>query len=138
MSKVTRKIPRDLLYNDWGIPWEPNDEIGAAVVDTIDNGSGRWESYHTVIFIAPDDGFVYSADYTQGLTEYQDQRPWEDETTVTITRVANAPKTIVINNWVPVEELPVRTPKVPTISELRAGWKANLEDAAAEAEDATW
>lgn len=138
MTKVTRKIDRDTLYNTWGIPWEPNDEIGAAVVETIDNGSGRWESYHTVIFIAPDDGLVYSADYSQGLTEYQDQRPWEDDDTVTITQVTNVPKTITINNWVPVETLPVRTPKVPTAAELRAGWKANLADAAAEAEDATW
>lgn len=139
MSKnVTRTLSRETLVKEWGLPYGDDGEIDVQILDTVDNGSGRWESYHSVIFIAPDDNLTYSVDYSRGLTENQHRYPWEDYNEVEITQVTPEKRVITVTDWKPVKELPVRTPKVPTKAELLAGWAANRADDAAAAEDMTW
>lgn len=126
MSKITRDIPVETL-KAWGLPygydWE---EVKAEILDTTAEGSGRWESYHSVVFVAPDDGKTYSVGYSEGLTEYQDQRPWEDEgENVTCTLVEKTTRTVEITEWKPVWQ---KAQKVPTKAELTAQWAQNRED----------
>lgn len=99
---ITREVSRDLIYEVWGVPDDPDEDLGVKILDEIDQGSGRWESHHRVIFIAPDDGLTYAADYSVGLTETQDTKPWEDEYTVELTRVEAKPRVITVTDWVPV------------------------------------
>jgi hypothetical protein len=137
-TNIIRKVPRELIYETWGVPFDPDEELGVRILDTIDGDHGRWESYHTVIFKAPDDGLIYSADYSRGLTENQDVRPWEYDDEVTITRVESKQRVITVTDWVPVEhgtgaipDLPRREPgagpKIPTKEELKAQWARNRD-----------
>lgn len=136
---IIRKIDRDTLYNVWGVPFDPDEEAGVKVIEIIDGDHGRWESYHSVIFVAPDDKTTYEANYSQGLTENQDQRPWEDDDEVTLTQVESRQRVSTVTDWIPVKygtgaivEPPTETPKVPTLSQLKARWASNLEREALE------
>jgi hypothetical protein len=146
---IIRKVPRELIYETWGVPFDPDEELGVRILDEILGDSGRWEQHHTVVFKAPDDGLIYEANYSSGLTEYQDQRPWEDEDEVTITRVESKQRVITVTDWIPVKhgtgaiaDLPRRVPgagpKIPTIEELKAQWASNNEYDLWEAEEETW
>jgi hypothetical protein len=137
-TNIIRKVSREVLYDLWGVPFDPDEELGVRILDTIDGDHGRWESYHTVIFKAPDDGLIYSADYSLGLTENQDQRPWEDEDEITLTNVESRQRQVVVTDWIPVKhgtgaipDLPQRVPgagpKIPTKEELKAQWARNRE-----------
>lgn len=125
MSKITRDIPVETL-KAWGLPygydWE---EVKAEILDTTDEGSGRWESYHCVVFRAPDDGKTYSAAYSEGLTENQDTRPWEYDKTVSCNLVERTTRTVELVEWKPVEQ---KEQRVPTKAELTAQWAQNRED----------
>lgn len=125
MTTNTRKIDKDQLLA-WGLPygydWE---DQKAEILATEDGDHGRWESYHTVIFVAPDDGKTYSADYSRGLTEYQDTRPWEDVDYVTCVEVEARTRVVEITDWVPVK---YTEPHVPTQSQLVQQWAWNRED----------
>lgn len=88
MSEITRVITRDQA-EEWDLHYDAPGEILRE-----QTGSGRWESRHRVIFTAPDDGLVYAARYYQGLTEEQEQDPWNDRPTVTLTRMESYEKTV--------------------------------------------
>lgn len=69
--------------------------------DEVDHS--RWESHHQLV-IRDADGRHYAAPYSQGLTEYQDTRPWEDQKTVTFHPVAPRSKVVHVVEWVAPEQ----------------------------------
>ena len=62
------KLHKDFLMNKLDLPY-------SAVKDTITNTS-RWSEHHEIIF--SHDGKFYETTYSQGLTESQDESPWQD------------------------------------------------------------
>lgn len=91
---IKREFPKALL-KEWGLPYE------GAIEDDITETS-RWSEHHTIIFKAEDDGLLYEAWYSKGLTEYQDESPWEYDETVTATRVEK--RKVLVYKYLPVEE----------------------------------
>lgn len=85
----------------WGLPFEAltpldGEEADVAVVyqDThVD--SSRWSAIHEVVFQAPDDKKMYLVTYKLGLTEYQDERPWEYQDEVLGVQVEPYETTII-------------------------------------------
>ena len=75
MKKIfTREFMFDVLHG------ETEDIISDDINDT-----SRWSEHHTLIFKY--DGKIYRAYYSRGLTEQQDESPWEYEDTVEADRV---------------------------------------------------
>lgn len=72
----------------WGLPF------GGPMVDDHVFDTGRWEEFHHLYFMAPDDGLLWRVPYDRGLTEAQEQQPWEDQTSVVGTRVEPYERTI--------------------------------------------
>lgn len=89
----TRTFPKALLH-EWGLPWD------GAVEDEIEETS-RWSEHHRIVFKAPDDGLFYETGYAKGLTEYQDETPWEYETEIVGTEVVK--RKVLIYKYIPVE-----------------------------------
>ena len=58
----------------------------------------RWSELHEIIFKYRDKH--YSATYSKGLTEYQDEYPWDYEPEVKCTEVVR--KEVVVKKWVKV------------------------------------
>ncbi len=54
--------------------WEDEPE-GYKYIDTEDTGKSRWSSHHTLIFEF--EGELWASDYSRGLSETQDQVPYE-------------------------------------------------------------
>lgn len=77
MKDVQREkleIDREEALN---IIWEDSEEF-ELIEDGIDETS-RWSEQHGVIVKRLSDGKFFSSYYSQGLTEQQDERPWDDE-----------------------------------------------------------
>ncbi len=70
MNKIT--LHKDYLINELDLPSE-------AIKNTTDSTS-RWSSHHTIVFLY--DGKFYTTSYSQGLTESQDESPWDNVTEV--------------------------------------------------------
>lgn len=96
---MKRKFSKDLLVAAWGLPSDI-DKSGEIIEDTIIETS-RWSEIHSLVFKAPDDGKFYEVGYSRGLTEYQDESPWEYETEVEATEVA--PFEVMVTKYLPVE-----------------------------------
>lgn len=67
------------LLKEWGLPYgivEPGSILQDEAID-----SGRWSEFHHLVFRAPDDQCLWRVGYEVGLTELQDQRPWDSEDT---------------------------------------------------------
>jgi hypothetical protein len=71
---------------------EADPELGLEVEAKVQEGSRRWVSMHRLI-VKDRDGHLWSSAYEQGLTEYQDTRPFEDLDAVTFTEVEKVPVT---------------------------------------------
>lgn len=88
----TTKFPaerlRNVLYEDEGV----------VVRDTITDTS-RWSVHHELIFKL--DGKLWQTHYSEGATEYQDERPFEHESEVLCTEVIAKKVTVV--DFVPLE-----------------------------------
>lgn len=50
---------------------------GLKVIDIIQTGSGRWESYHEIIVQEESTGRYFSDTYSEGLTEQQESDIWD-------------------------------------------------------------
>ena len=86
-----KDILKELVWGDGPPEYE--------LVDTIDVDTSRWSSHHTMIFRF--EGKLWGSDYSQGLTESQDQSPYEyDEPEA--YEVEAVEKTIIA--YVPVKE----------------------------------
>jgi len=64
----TIKLHKDFLMNELGLPY--SNTIKNIITDT-----SRWSEHHEIIFAYS--GKFYQAYYSEGLTEYQDESPWE-------------------------------------------------------------
>lgn len=84
MGKI--KLHKDYLLNELDLP-------DKAIKDTITSTS-RWSEYHEIIFSYNDK--FYKTHYSQGLTEYQDESPWENEEEVECTEVELVEKTVKV------------------------------------------
>lgn len=96
---MKRKFPKALLRNEWDLPYGAD---GVEVISDDISDTSRWSEHHTLIFRAPDDGKVYEVWYSKGLTEYQDESPWEYDSEVEGTEMVK--KTVTIEKYVPVED----------------------------------
>ncbi len=85
------KFKKEFLMNELDLPWSA---IENNIVD-----SSRWSISYEIVFKHEEK--YYSAYYSVGATESQDESPWEYEDEVECTEVEQ--KEIVIKQWVAVE-----------------------------------
>ena len=71
----------------------PYSALEDRIIDTT-----RWSTIHEIIF--EHEGKFYSAVYSAGSTEMQDERPWQYEDEVECEEVRKVPK--VVEVWEPV------------------------------------
>lgn len=84
--KLTAEQAREFLCGG-GDP-----DLGLEVESNEHTGEGRWTSYHFLV-LKDKAGRFWATTYEQGLTEYQDTRPFEDESEVTFEEVEKVPVT---------------------------------------------
>lgn len=60
---------RNLLYDDG-----PDN---LTVLQNKQHASGRWSSHHYLVFLDATDNTMWGVSYSQGLTEYQDEQPFD-------------------------------------------------------------
>ena len=80
------KLHKDYLMDELGLPY-------SAIKDTITSTS-RWSEHHEIIFAH--DGRFYRTHYSQGLTESQDESPWEYEQEIECTEVELTEKLVKV------------------------------------------
>lgn len=84
---TTIKLHKDFLVDELELPY-------SAIKDKITDTS-RWSEHHEIIFNY--DGKFYRTYYSQGLTEYQDEAPFENSPDeIECTEVELVEKTIKI------------------------------------------
>ena len=93
MTKI--KFKKDFLINDLDLPY--NDDI--IQEDNIIETS-RWSEIHEIVFAY--NNKYYKTEYSQGLTEMQDESPWEYEEEVVCVEVEL--KEVLVKQWINVEE----------------------------------
>ena len=86
MAKKT--YSKDYLVNELDLPY-------SAIFDEMTDVS-RWSIHHRIVF--EDGGKFYSAHYSEGATESQDERPWEYDGDVECSEVEL--KEVTIKKWV--------------------------------------
>lgn len=85
---------KEYLTKELGLPYDCK-LIEDDIIDTT-----RWSIVHEIVF--EDKGKFYMTTYSEGATEYQDERPWEYEDEVKCTEVEL--KEVKIKKWIPVED----------------------------------
>lgn len=99
---ITRTFTVEQLRN-WGLPTETEDvDYPAQIIQDTYVGRRRWSEDRRCVFRAPDDGLVYRVAYSVGLTEHQEERPWEYTNEVSGVRVMGQERTVI--EWVVVKE----------------------------------
>lgn len=66
---LTTEQAQDLMYGD-----NPEYEV----IEDKQIGSGRWSIRHRIVIKRVSDGRFFSDTYSRGATEYQEERPWQD------------------------------------------------------------
>lgn len=84
---------KEYLTKELGLPYDCK-LIENDIIDTT-----RWSIVHEIVF--EDKGKFYMTTYSEGATEYQDERPWEYEDEVKCTEVEL--KEVKVKKWIPVE-----------------------------------
>lgn len=99
--KVTKTFKRDELL-DVGLPYHAP-EGGRVIEDDIYETS-RWSEHHELIVHFPDqpEGQAWCFYYSQGLTECQDESPWQDDDEVEATLMEE--REVLVKKYVPVGE----------------------------------
>jgi len=88
-------IDKKVVVDDWGLPYDWSwEEDGIKVLEDTISGHSRWAVSHKLIVQIG--GKFYRTYYSTGATEYQDERPWQDDDTVTFTEIHKVPKTIEV------------------------------------------
>jgi hypothetical protein len=93
--------------DDWGIPYElvsegDNNPWNVAIeLHREQTDTRRWYSAHRLIFRAPDDGQPWGVSYKRGLTESQEQDPWDGLDEITVTRMESYERTVIAWRAVP-------------------------------------
>jgi hypothetical protein len=85
-----RTFPKADIYDDY--------DFRVEVIEDDITSTQRWSEIHEVIF--KHDGKHYRTTYSQGLTEYQDERPFEYDEEITATEVE--PREVLTTQWFPV------------------------------------
>ena len=85
---------KEYLTKELGLPYYCK-LIKDDIIDTT-----RWSIVHEIVF--EDKGKFYMTTYSEGATEYQDERPWEYEDEVKCTEVEL--KEVKVKKWIPVED----------------------------------
>lgn len=85
---------KEYLIKELGLPYNCK-LIEDDIIDTT-----RWSIVHEIVF--EDKGKFYMTTYSEGATEYQDERPWEYEDEVKCTEVEL--KEVKVKKWIPVED----------------------------------
>lgn len=70
---------KEYLTKELGLPYDCK-LIEDDIIDTT-----RWSIVHEIVF--EDKGKFYMTTYSEGATEYQDERPWEHEDEIKCTEV---------------------------------------------------
>ena len=83
-----------------GLAWGDAPE-GYEYVGTEDNGTSRWSSHHTTIFRF--EGKLWASEYSKGLSETQDEQPYEYSEPEAYEVVAVS-KTVVVTSYEPVKD----------------------------------
>lgn len=89
----TKVFSKDYLMDELDLPYE--NTIVNRIVDTT-----RWSIIHEIVF--EDNGKFYMTTYSEGATEYQDERPWEYDDEIKCTEVEL--KEVKVKKWIPVED----------------------------------
>lgn len=89
----TKVFSKDYLMDELDLSYE--NTIVNRIVDTT-----RWSIIHEIVF--EDNGKFYMTTYSEGATEYQDERPWEYDDEIECTEVEL--KEVKVKKWVPVED----------------------------------
>lgn len=55
------------------------------LIEDVITDTSRWSIHHNIVF--KKDNRFYSTWYSEGATEYQDERPWDSKTEVECTEV---------------------------------------------------
>jgi len=84
MNKIT--LHKDFLIEELNLP-------DSAIKDTIESTS-RWSEHHEIVFLY--DNKFYMTSYSQGLTECQDESPWENVTNVDCVEVELVEKVVKV------------------------------------------
>lgn len=85
---------KEYLTKELGLPYDCK-LIEDDIIDTT-----RWSIVHEIVF--EDKGKFYMTTYSEGATEYQDERPWEYEDEVKCTEVEL--KEVKVKKWIPVDD----------------------------------
>lgn len=93
MAKI-KVFNKEYLTKELGLPYDCK-LIEDDIIDTT-----RWLIVHEIVF--EDKGKFYMTTYSEGATEYQDERPWEYEDEVKCTEVEL--KEVKVKKWIPVED----------------------------------
>ncbi len=95
------KFKKEDLQN---LVWDDHDGTDFKVVVDEQTDSGRWESYHDLVFKYHANGNYYRTHYSQGLTESQDSRPFEYEPDeIECQKVFKEVKMVEVVNYVGTE-----------------------------------
>ena len=102
MSKyVTRTFPKKVLQLLLGEDIEDFEDLPLDIVSDKVYDNSRW-SVHSRLVFSHGDKF-YQVDYSRGATEYQDERPFEnDSAEVICIEVKKTPVTVM--KYLPVEQ----------------------------------
>jgi len=92
--ELAADIARELAYTSVGKAYE-----GWTVVEREDIDTTRWKSHHWLV-IRNEQGQHYGANYSKGLTEYQDTRPWEGDTIACFEAVSRQTTVVQSHSWV--------------------------------------
>jgi hypothetical protein len=94
MAYITKRFSRKYLREELEIPYGGEIVLEDKVIDTT-----RWSEIHFVVFRDPSDGQEWGVQYSVGATEFQDERPWENEEEIVATRMIPRPRPV----WVKEE-----------------------------------
>ena len=59
--------------------WDDHDNTVFEVIEDEQVDTTRWSTMHEMVFKFKYNGLFYATNYSQGATECQDERPYEDE-----------------------------------------------------------
>lgn len=90
------QLPRKLVVDEYGLPFAGSEEHEVEVLDDQITGNSRWSVWH-LLTVRIKDKF-YQTKYCVGATEYQDERPWQDDAVVNFTEVVK--RQITVDVWV--------------------------------------
>lgn len=91
---AVKTFSKNVLVEELDLPYNGDIVKSDNIVET-----SRWSEIHELVF--EHEGKFWETSYSVGLTEYQDESPWEFEDEIKCTEVEL--KEVMVKQWVPVE-----------------------------------